>query len=141
MMTVSSVSRKTTKKTGTEKTWTVMMVVVVVDVCREKEDGGGPRVLNEDEARLSRRRRQRQRHRQRQRLLFTPTTFAMGVTRRGGTRVGARGEDQIMQKDLITAIKREEGLAWFSRVRLPRVEQKGNDIRMLQQSAGDRRKG
>ena len=46
-----------------------------------------------------------------------------------------------MQKDLITAIKREEGLAWFSRVRLPRVEQKGNDIRMLQQSAGDRRKG
>lgn len=93
MMTVSRVSRKTTKKTGTEKTWTVM-VGGCSALGREKQGRGVEGV-------------QRRRELRGDRDSSIPSKiFTMDRVKR---RAWA-GEDQIMQKDLITAIKRDGGV-------------------------------
>lgn len=91
-MTVSRVSRKTTKKTGTEKTWTVM-VRGCSALGREKQGRGVEGVQRRREGRGDRD------------FSIPSKIFTMDRVKR---RAWA-GEDQIMQKDLITAIKRDGG--------------------------------
>lgn len=93
-MTVSRVSRKTTKKTGTEKTWTVMVGGVALH-WDERSKGEEWRECNEDENSEE------------------TETLVSQARPSQWTRVKRRawaGEDQIMQKDLITAIKRDGGV-------------------------------